>query len=498
MKTIYLKNFRKGFATNSSSTHSLIYRNKDEMFNDLNIFELNFYDRFDNTIAASREAKIKYIATDIFYNKKLFDLMCALYPEMKKYSELAEKQRKGTYDEHIFGMYTRGRLYFSNSTELEATLDYLRNVIEDDDIIIVGGSDEQDFVYSTTENHEKVPEPDSIDIGVNKGRSVVKNGNYWVGYGYHGKIRFKTEKGDCIPSYPELCDIRITNKCNNGCKFCYMDSTMSGKHADIDVLKKIIDGLSTSYFDHYSKRVEFAVGGGNILLYPHLEELFHYMKEKGHIINTTINAKDCEKVISDENLYRIFRYYVSGIGISVSEESDLDYLVKFREAFTGKDYKHVMIHMIPEMLGVKKTRNLVSKLQDIKYYSVLFLGYKTNGRGISQEYHNFTDDDLKTLFNEMYCISIDTTFAKKYYHWLKDNFETDYTLTLNEGEYSMYIDGVEEVAYKSSYQLDKPYSLKAGNYEDHRKNWFSPIEAFSNIRKDNGFKVYDEKDTESD
>jgi hypothetical protein len=492
MRAVYLKNFRKGFATNSSSTHSLIYRNKGEVFDDLNIFRLNYYDRFDETIAASKEAKIKYIAADIFYNEKLFNLMCNMYPEMKKYADLAEEQRKEE-DGEKFGMYTRGRLYFSKSSELEATIDYLKNVIEDDDIIIVGGSDERDFVYETIKGHEDIPSPDDTkdDCG------IVKNGNYWVGYGYDGKIRFKTEKGDCIPSYPELCDIRITNKCNNGCKFCYMDSTMSGKHADIDALKKIIDGLSTKYFDRYSKRVEFAVGGGNILLYPHLEELFHYMKEKGHIVNTTINAKDCEKVISDENLYRIFRYYVSGIGISVSEESDLYYLVKFRKAFTGNDYKHIMIHMIPEFLGVRKTRDLVNKLQKMEYYSVLFLGYKTNGRGISQEYHNFTDDDLKALFNEMYCISIDTTFAKKYHHWLKDNFDTDYTLTLNEGEYSMYIDGVEEVAYKSSYQLDKPYSLKADNYEGYRKNWFSPIEAFSNIRKDNGFKVYGEENTES-
>ena len=36
MKAVYLKNFRKGFATNSSSTHSLIYRNKGEVFDDLN------------------------------------------------------------------------------------------------------------------------------------------------------------------------------------------------------------------------------------------------------------------------------------------------------------------------------------------------------------------------------------------------------------------------------------------------------------------------------
>lgn len=57
MRTVYLKNFRKGFATNSSSTHSVIYRNKEDLFKDLDIFELNYYDRFDNTIAASKEAK---------------------------------------------------------------------------------------------------------------------------------------------------------------------------------------------------------------------------------------------------------------------------------------------------------------------------------------------------------------------------------------------------------------------------------------------------------
>ena len=38
MFPIYLKNFRRGLATNSSSTHSVIYRNDGEVFNDMNIF----------------------------------------------------------------------------------------------------------------------------------------------------------------------------------------------------------------------------------------------------------------------------------------------------------------------------------------------------------------------------------------------------------------------------------------------------------------------------
>ena len=61
MKICYLSYFRKGRATNSSSTHSVIYRNKDEIFADLNVFEEDYYDRYTQTIAASKEAKIKYV-----------------------------------------------------------------------------------------------------------------------------------------------------------------------------------------------------------------------------------------------------------------------------------------------------------------------------------------------------------------------------------------------------------------------------------------------------
>jgi len=78
MKAVYLKNFRKGLATNSSSTHSLIYRNDGELFKDLDIFECDYYDRSTSTIAASREAKIKYVLADIMYNEPLVKIMSSI------------------------------------------------------------------------------------------------------------------------------------------------------------------------------------------------------------------------------------------------------------------------------------------------------------------------------------------------------------------------------------------------------------------------------------
>ena len=98
-------------------------------------------------------------------------------------------------------------------------------------------------------------------------------------------------------------------------------------------------------------------------------------------------------------------------------------------------------------------------------------------------------------------IAIDTTFANTYYDWLDKNFAISKCITLNEGEFSLYVDGVNETIHKSSYQLEKPYRLK----EYSNKDIDNPIKAkakevdclkgaFNCIRKDNGLKIYNKND----
>lgn len=479
MKAVYLKNFRRGFATNSSSTHSVIYKNKDEMFKDMDIFELDYYDRFDSTIAASKDAKIKYIAANIMWNDKLYEIMSLYYPKMKKYKKLIEKAKKnGYYNDGVFGMYSRGDLYFTDNRYLEASIDYIRNIIDNDEIVIIGGSDETDFVYDTVKGHKEIDDPGKIS------GSLIKNGNYWVGYGYLGKIRFSSYKSEeCIPEYPELIDLKITNKCNHGCPFCFMDSNMNGEDADIDFLKDIIVQLSDGYREN--RRVEFSIGGGNVLLYPHLEELFDFMHERNHIINTTINIKDCKRLLEHDYLLHLFKKYVSGVGVSVSSDDDLNDLSKFEKEFCKWEryeynrHREVVVHLIPELLGAEKTSDLISKLATLGIFKILFLGYKTNGRGITQKHTVFSDSELSDIFKCISDISVDTTFANTYREWLEKNFSTDYTITYNEGEYSMYVDGVTKKGYKSSYQLEKPYDLSA----------IRLVSTFREIREANGFKT---------
>ena len=188
-----MKSIRKNtFETNSSSTHSVIYRNEGEMFDDLDIFELDYYGRCDSTIAATREAKIKYVLANIMYDNALVKALLPKYPEMKQYFGLIKKKMSACSEndwsgDEAFGMYCRGELATGN---LEYDIEYLTEVIENPEIIIIGGSDELDFVYDTIDGHDEVVMPDDYRTAngdyLRRGdtnSAVHKNGNYWVGFG---------------------------------------------------------------------------------------------------------------------------------------------------------------------------------------------------------------------------------------------------------------------------------------------------------------------------
>lgn len=516
-KPVYLKNFRKGFATNSSSTHSLIYKNKEDMFEDLNIFGVNYFDRFTENIAASREAKIKYVFHAIWWNDELVKLLSAFYPEMKEYYSLAkEAGEHDGYDK--FGMYSRGS--FSNKDVLFSA-EYLRHIIDCEDIVIIGGSDEMDFVYDTKRGHQEVPTADDIDEWFSKtgehNNNPIKNGNYYVAYGNrwvtndapnnrydtedsgtrfryctNGKVRFMVEDGTPTPEYPELIDLRITNRCDHGCPFCFMNSDNKQPDADIKELETFINNLQI--------KTEFSIGGGNVLLYPHLEKLFKSLKEHGHIVNTTINVKDCDRIMNDEALKQLFIEYVDGIGVSVFDRADVEKYEEFREALKHEDsygrtvHKYTVMHIVPEYLGFEKTKEVLSAAG---YNEVLLLGYKETGRGKKCKHTVFTKDQLRKLIGERHLnLLVDTQFAKTYAEFIDETFDTEYTLTPNEGEYSLYIDGITMNAYKSSYETDKPYFV--GDefdkpWDKRNKERYSLKKAFENVRKDCGFEVFTAK-----
>ena len=515
MKIFRIKNRRNTLATNSSSTHSVVYKTKDKVFEDLGIFDNRYYDRYTETIAASREAKIRYIFSNIFRWDALVEIMSERYPEMKEYYPMVkeyfeiycdenkwEEMRKANGKKYLdllddlatynFGDHCRGHLY--NTNELQLSYEYLCNIIDSPDIIIVGGSDEADFIYDKIEGCQKL---DNEFAYMDKVNDKIKNGNYYILYGEQfgnkEKLRMQVDNiPDMIPEYPELVDLKITDACEHNCPFCYMGSTPNGKHADrIDIFNII---------RKFEIKTEFALGGGNVLLNPNFTDIVKCIDKRKHIANITIRFDDIQTINDNKNIKDAILKHVSGIGISVQKEKDVQTASDFIYEML-KIGKHVSLHIIPEMLGIKKSVDIVKKMRDINenyyndcetdktlkwnYCKVLFLGMKQTGRATNLIPTRLTNDDinlLETTSDYQYCV--DTAFINTYNEWFKENYNgfDGFFLTRHEGEYSMFIDAVKMKAFTSSYKDDGGIDID----ENTKIN-----EVFGEIRRKNGFKVFE-------
>lgn len=67
---------------------------------------------------------------------------------------------------------------------------------------------------------------------------IYKNGNYRVRiYDDGTKVRETIDPNDnkFIAEFPESIDLKITNRCDMGCKMCHENSTIDGAHGDINL-----------------------------------------------------------------------------------------------------------------------------------------------------------------------------------------------------------------------------------------------------------------------
>lgn len=88
----------------------------------------------------------------------------------------------------------------------------------------------------------------------------------------------------------------ITNQCNDHCSFCYRDT--ESKPLPLEDNKKILDKIAAEGVT----KITFA--GGEPLLYPGIETLIQYAKEKGLRTSLTTNGR----FLSAERLERIVPY----------------------------------------------------------------------------------------------------------------------------------------------------------------------------------------------
>lgn len=207
------------------------------------------------------------------------------------------------------------------------------------------------------------------------------NGNYVVRLFDDGtKIRMNN-LDNLTPNFAESIDLEITSVCNGNCGYCYMNCTPQGQHANLN--DPILDTLHPG--------TELAING-NDLTHPDLEDFLIRMRDKGVIVNMTINQKhlapNINKLANWQNQKLLW-----GIGVSLIDSNDPNLVENVHKL------QNVILHVIDGLFTKEDMENLKDK--DIK---LLMLGYKYVGRGIQyyEEHKETIDSNIEYLKENLF------------------------------------------------------------------------------------------------
>lgn len=256
------------------------------------------------------------------------------------------------------------------------------------------------------------------------------------------KLRY-TDGDGFDETFPESMDIKITNSCDMGCPWCHENSVPNGRHGDI----------TQHFIDTLHPYQEIAVGGGNVLEHPQLEEFLTHLKRISCIPSVTLNQRHfLDNVDYVHSLYD--RKLVYGIGVSLTEPSE-------RLVAAMKELPTSVLHTIAGILTDDDVKRLGGN--DLK---VLVLGYKDVRRG--KAYHagehgkdvdrnmRWLSDNLDELFDNFKVVSFDNlalTQLPVREHLGEETWKRFYMG--DDGDHTFYIDMVEKQYAMSSTSMER-------------------------------------------
>lgn len=502
MKELQVLNIRRGFATNSSSSHSIIYSN-DRKDSDCESGEFG-WQRF---VAASKQMKQKYLSLTVFEN------LLSLY---YKNNELIENiknlrldcGRKSLENTHKLlgfksdinidkegyvenGYIDHQSIYclpveFNNNIRIDTEfLKDFRDFFLQDDLVILGGNDND-----CDDNYFPVGFKLPIKQDGPKGTVVARKDlekDFWTVYDRQNgnKIRFRfveTCKKMNVPEKsfaPELLDIKITDACrfasekdSNACsKFCYQNAKIKGKHAKFEDIVKVAEYLSKL------KVFEVALGGGEPTDHPQFFDILKAFRYRGIIPNFTTRNK--EFFIGKKYEDDIFRL-IGGIAYSVrnaEEVIEINNILENNLYFDHTRYYNEFKFSVQVAMGTitkEEFEKIISVLKDCKHiYCLTLLGYKYHGRGISyfKNYieYNWWLDVLDKYKKNYLNVSVDTVMATQFEDEFKKLKINKLTYHTEEGKFSGYIDAVQGTFAPSSFS-DESLTVDLFNGEEDWTN----------------------------
>lgn len=450
---MYLTQIRYGFATNSSSSHSVILADSPQWDSDV---PDDFSYQWDTFVLASEQAKRDYFfvqCKDNFYGKPDWDEFIYLVrpsPELLTPEQTwrGEMELPGSIDHESVGL-----VHASTIEEVKELLEWLDNPR----ITILGGNDNTEYDFGIP-GVEFEPRELSLMTTRKEARGIVlfNKSNGTKIHLFDEPIDFDTY----IASAPELVDIKLTDWCDLACKFCYQDSTKKGLHAPLAAVKAIIDDLFKAGV------FEVALGGGEPMAHPNFREILEYCRSKGIVPNfTTRNYK----ALTTQD-FEQYSDLCGSVGVSIATPDDVAELMKYDDLILAEKRKlSLQVAMGAQSPG--DFASMLALLEETKSFKgMIMLGYKDTGRGHRAKGNRWYEPDrvdgddpirmYKTFlerrreanrYGYSMPLSMDTEMVRATESLLLKHGVRAELYMKNEGRVSCYIDAVAMRIAPSSY-----------------------------------------------
>lgn len=462
---IKIHNVRFGLATNSSSSHSLVFLPAGQSFS--SDFDDDNYG-WGWFRLADKKSKGDYLATQLN-----FALQGLHNPEV---ANLIIRNWIGTEAFEARDLDHQSMLSwplaFNSVLPDKEFFDELFAFTMRDDVMILGGNDNDDM----PQEYESLDRTDFFGLADTGAWTARKDLiGYWSLFnpasGAKLRITFG-EDNDFVPTKataPELVDIKITDFCPFGCPFCYQGSTRAGVHADRLTVSILAHSLAEL------KVFEVALGGGEPTLHPYFGDILETFRKEGVVPNFTTRNMAW---LRDPRKWKPWLDQAGAFAFSVSEQDEireLELLIKLN----GIDPMRVKLHIVMGTVSSAYQFKALLKAAYEASFGVTLLGYKTTGRGnevkpIPYEWWMNVVTELRLEYI-LPAISIDTALAAEYEQQILDAGIPDYLFHTQEGAFSAYIDAVSMKMYPSSYVTTEGDELPKDEDKlaDHIRDIFS-------------------------
>ncbi len=460
-------NVRRGFACNSSSSHSLIFRKGALGPDDLAGHALGEFGWQSFTLT-SPEAK------DVYWKTQLLEALKRFVPrkaDADPYEERVELLKLGAEwgitAEHLDNYVDHQSVFAlpSNFTGTELlkrfVTEFYEKIFSRPNLVVLGGNDGGD----------RVPTILRDDVSAGYLLSVAQaryqrsaSGTYlreeylrgrddkthFVLFNDHNGDKFRVTFDDNEPKRgpaPELVDVKVTDFCDFGCSYCYQGSTMKGKHAAVERVFEVLKACAAM------RVFEVAFGGGEPTSHPDFLLMLRHAKQLGITPNFTTRNVPWVKEHWKE-LCEVTR--AIAVSVDTAEEAAAAEAVWSAAPHGGQPDLQLQV-----VVGGVDTKTLQAIYKSLHHSRIMLLGWKATHRGATAKPKVC---DWQSVVNKNWPLRCDTAFVDQNLAALSD--ADPVSVGAPEGTFSCYIDAVKGKMGASSYGI-KYYDIEPFDMAPH-------------------------------